>query len=117
MASAVVARWFTGDYRRTHPEVAAAHESMVAATPAEGYAACCEAIAAVDLRAALSSVRAPTLAVAGADDSATPPARLQEIVAGVADSQLLVVDHAAHLANAERPAEVTAAIVAHLQHP
>ncbi|MBI2701166.1 MAG: 3-oxoadipate enol-lactonase [Mycobacterium sp.] len=117
VASAVVARWFTGDYRRTHPEVAAAHESMVAATPAEGYAACCEVIAAVDLRAALSSVRAPTLAVAGADDSATPPARLQEIVAGVADSQLLVVDHAAHLANAERPAEVTAAIVAHLQHP
>ncbi|WP_205873131.1 3-oxoadipate enol-lactonase [Mycobacterium camsae] len=116
VAPSVVQRWFTRDYLRAHPAVAAAHESMVAATPAEGYAACCEAISAVDLRAALSSVRAPTLAVAGADDPATPPARLEEIVAGLGDSRLLVLNRAAHLANAERPTEVSAAIVDHLQH-
>lgn len=115
VAASVVARWFTPEYLQANPEIAVAHETMVAATPAEGYAACCEALATVDLRTALPSVRAPTLAIAGADDPATPPARLEEIVAGVGDSQLLVVDHAAHLANAERPAEVTPAIIDHLR--
>jgi hypothetical protein len=69
---------------------------MVAATPAEGCAGCCEAIAALDLRGDLASINAPTLAIAGADDPATPPA-----------TKLLVVPRAAHLANAQQPATIT----------
>ncbi len=115
VASAVVARWFTPSYLDAHPEVRTVHEDMVAATPAEGYASCCEAIAELDLRQALSSISAPTLVIAGADDPATPPAKLEEIAAGIADSKLLVIEGAAHLANAEKPHAITPALIEHLE--
>ena len=37
-------------FRSANPDVARALRAMIAATPAEGYAACCEAIGAMDLR-------------------------------------------------------------------
>lgn len=115
VAAAVVQRWFTPEYLLAHPDVRADSEAMVAATPAEGYAGCCEVIAAMDLRADLASITAPTLAIAGADDPATPPEKLNEIATGVKDGRLLVVPHSAHLANAERPGIVTPALVEHLE--
>ena len=115
VAAAVVGRWFTADHLVAHPDIRQRYESMVAATPAEGYAGCCEAIADMDLRGDLSSIVAPTLAIAGADDPATPPAKLQQIAGGVKDGRLLVVSRAAHLANAERPDVVTNAIIEHLE--
>jgi 3-oxoadipate enol-lactonase len=115
VATAVVQRWFTAAYLDTHPDVRSVHEQMVAATPAEGYAACCEAIAELDLRGQLSTITSPTLAIAGADDPATPPAKLAEVVARIPGSRLLTVPHAAHLANAEQPATITPALIEHLE--
>ncbi|MCV7279627.1 3-oxoadipate enol-lactonase [Mycolicibacterium flavescens] len=115
-AAVVVDRWFTPAHLDARPEVRAAHERMVADTPAEGYAACCEAIAELDLHQSLPQITAPTLCIAGADDPATPPAKLEEIAAGVADSTLLVVDDAAHLANVQQPGVITPAILNHLEH-
>lgn len=112
VAEAVVARWFTTAYAGDR----APWESMVAATPAEGYAACCEAIAALDLHADLPNISAPTLAIAGTDDPATPPAKLAEIAAAIPGARLLEVDHAAHLANAEQPRIITPALIEHLEH-
>jgi 3-oxoadipate enol-lactonase len=115
VAAAVVERWFTPEFLAAQPDIGATHQAMVAATPAEGYAACCEAIAPLDLRDDLASIVAPTLAIAGAADPATPPARLEEIATGVKDGRLLVVSHAAHLANAEQPGTITPAIIKHLE--
>jgi 3-oxoadipate enol-lactonase len=115
VAGAVVQRWFTRKFLDEHPGQRAAFEQMVAATPAEGYAACCEAIAKLDLREDLPCITAPTLAVAGADDPASPPAKLEEIVAGIPRARLLTVPDAAHLANAEQPDRVTAALIEHLE--
>ncbi|SER25989.1 3-oxoadipate enol-lactonase [Lentzea albida] len=109
VAEAVVQRWFTPAYGDR-----ARWEAMVAATPAEGYAGCCEAIAAMDQRADLHRITVPTLAIAGADDPATPPHHLEEIADSVQDGRLLVVPQAAHLANAEQPARISAAIIDHL---
>jgi len=116
VAAAVVQRWFTTEYLAASPDDRIVHEQMVSATPAEGYAGCCEAIAKLDLRQDLSAITAPTLAIAGQDDPATPPARLEEIVAGIPDARLLVVPKAAHLANAEQPGIITPAIIEHLEH-
>jgi 3-oxoadipate enol-lactonase len=55
------------------------------------------------------------LAIAGADDPATPPAHLEEIANGVQDGRLLVVPEATHLAVAEQPGVITPAILEHLQ--
>lgn len=114
VAEAVVARWFTAAHLDANPDTRARCEAMVGATPAEGYASCCEVIAAMDLRAHLTTITAPTLAIAGADDPATPPTFLEEIAVNVRDGHLLVVPESAHLANVEQPETITAAIIAHL---
>jgi 3-oxoadipate enol-lactonase len=115
VATPVVTRWFTSGYLRARPEVRRMHEQMVAATSAQGYAGCCEAIANLDLRNDLSKIGAPTLAIAAAEDPATPPAMLAQIVDGIPDSKMLVIEQCAHLANAEQSAVITPAVVAHLQ--
>jgi len=114
VAEAVVARWFTPRLLEADSGLKAANEAMVASTPAEGYAGCCEVIATMDLRGDLASIKAPTLAIAGADDPATPPPHLAEIAESVPNGRLLVVPDAAHLASAQQPETVTAAIVEHL---
>ena len=65
----VVARWFTAGYEAAHPGAVARFVTTLEQDVAsEGYAGCCEAIAAMDLRPLLGSITAPTLVVAGADD-------------------------------------------------
>jgi 3-oxoadipate enol-lactonase len=115
VAEAVVRRWFTLAWLDAHPQVRKESEEMVGSTPAEGYAACCEAIATMDLRSDLPAITAPTLAIAGADDPATPPLQLERIADSVAHGKLIVVPGSAHLASAERPDVVTPAVIAHLQ--
>ncbi|PVG80647.1 3-oxoadipate enol-lactonase [Nocardioides gansuensis] len=115
VAEAVVARWFTPGFLEANPDVKASSEATVAGTPAEGYAGCCEVIAAMDLREDLPSITAPTLAIAGADDPATPPPDLEAIASAVQHGRLLVVPDSAHLANAQQPGIVTAAIIKHLR--
>ena len=114
VAEAVVQRWFTAPYLDANPDIKAACEATVAGTPAEGYASSCEVIATMDLHPDLPTISAPTLAIAGADDPATPPPFLQAIAEGVQDGRLLVVPQSAHLANAEQPETITPAIIAHL---
>jgi pimeloyl-ACP methyl ester carboxylesterase len=58
-------------------------------------------------------VTVPTLAVAGAADPATPPEHAREIADGIPGATLIEVPGAAHLANAECPDPVTAALVVH----
>ena len=115
VAAAVVERWFTPEFLVAHPDIRSVHQAMVADTSAEGYAGCCEAIAALDLRDDLASITAPTLAIAGADDAATPPAALAEIATGVKNARLLVVPNSAHLANVEQPDAITPALIEHLE--
>ncbi|KAA0109793.1 3-oxoadipate enol-lactonase [Mycolicibacterium sp. P1-5] len=115
VADAVVQRWFTPAHLDTNPAVRVAHTQMVAATPAEGYAGCCEAIAELDLREQLSSIAAPALVIAGADDPATPPEKLAEIAEGIPGAQLLTVPDSAHLANAEQPGIISPALIKHLE--
>ncbi len=114
IAEELVARWFTPGFRRRAPRSVARVAAMLAATPAEGYAGCCEAIATMDLRADLQAIRAPTLVVAGADDPATPPSHARVIAAGIRGARLQVVADAAHLANVEQPWQVTGLLTDHL---
>jgi 3-oxoadipate enol-lactonase len=81
-------------------------------TPDEGYAAGCEALAALDLRESIGAIRAPTLVILGAWDPAAPPDHGQRIVDVIPEARLLIVP-AAHLANLEAPEWVTDALVDH----
>jgi 3-oxoadipate enol-lactonase len=114
VAGEVVERWFTPGFRERAPETVARAVAMLLATPAEGYAGCCEAIAAMDLRPGLGSITAPTLVLAGGDDPATPPPHAEAIVAAIPAARLEVVAGAAHLANIEQPQRVTSLLLDHL---
>ncbi|MFI6784531.1 3-oxoadipate enol-lactonase [Micromonospora sp. NPDC050276] len=115
IADAVVARWFTSAFAVARPDVVAAHRAMLIATPSAGYAACCEAIAAMDLRPDLGRVDAPTLVIAGADDPATPVPHAHRIVERIPGARLAVVDAAAHLANVEQPEQVGRLLLEHFR--
>jgi 3-oxoadipate enol-lactonase len=114
VAAQVVPRWFTPAYVTDRPEVVHRFEEMLSGCAAEGYAGCCEAIAAMDLRPALPGVRAPTVVIAGAEDPATPPSHARTIAGDIAGARLRVLPGAAHLANVERAAEVSAILLDHL---
>jgi 3-oxoadipate enol-lactonase len=114
IADTVVARWFTPAFAAEHPGLVHEMRDMIASTPSEGYAACCGVVERTDLRPSLTSIGAPTLVIAGADDPAAPPEQAELISGAIPCSRLAVVGRAAHLANVERPAEVNALILEHL---
>ena len=113
LAQPVVSRWLTPGYAAEHPELVARLEAMVAGADDEGYAACAEVIADMDLRDDLRRIGAPTLVVAGAQDPALPPHHQELIAAGIPGAELLTLDPAAHLGNLERTLEVTGALLGH----
>jgi 3-oxoadipate enol-lactonase len=114
VADASIERWFTPAYREANPEVTARMRAMIAATPPEGYAGCCDAIGGMDQLDAIAAIRAPTLVIAGRGDNATPPDHGEQIAARIPGARLALVD-AAHLANVERPDEVTELLLSHLE--
>ncbi len=114
IASTVVGRWFTAELEREEPETVARFRAMLAATPPEGYARCCEAVGAWDARERISAIAVPVLVVAGADDPATPVEHAELIASRIPGARLQVLDRAAHLANVERAEEFTSAVLEHL---
>ncbi|MFD7658865.1 3-oxoadipate enol-lactonase [Actinosynnema sp. NPDC059797] len=115
VADAVVARWFTPGLRAADPAGVARYRDVVAATPAEGYASCCEAIATMRLTEVLPRITAPTLVLSGAEDPATPPEHGERIARAVPGARLEVVAGAAHLGNVEQPERFTAEVLRHLE--
>ncbi|MET7455320.1 3-oxoadipate enol-lactonase [Streptomyces sp. NPDC005574] len=107
LAGSADARWFTPGF--TVPRLVRDQRD---ADP-DAYAACCDALAAFDLRDRLAEITAPTLLVAGREDRATPPPHLREIADAVPDATLVELPGAAHLAPAQRPEAVLTALRAH----
>lgn len=105
----VADRWFTPAFTDR-----AGYLAMLAGIPDEGYAACCAAIAAMDLRPVLDRVTAPTLVLAGHDDPAIPPDHGRRIADAIGNARFVELAGAAHLANVERPGEVTRLLTEHL---
>jgi 3-oxoadipate enol-lactonase len=114
VSTAVVERWFTPEWRAASPQQVRYYEAMVAATPAEGYAACCEAIQTMDIACGLSGISTPALVIAGAEDPATPPEHGRRIATAIPAARLEIVAPAAHLASVESSRQVTELIVGHL---
>jgi 3-oxoadipate enol-lactonase len=108
------ARWFTDDFRASHPEDVARVREMFVATPRAGYAGCCEALATYDVTDRLGRIAVPTRVVAGSEDPGTTPEVGRSMVAAIRDADLVVVDGAAHLANVARPTEFRSAVRGHL---
>jgi 3-oxoadipate enol-lactonase len=111
VAEAVLARWFPHDVPASLVEQ---YRRQLLATPAEGYAGCCEALAGVALGGRLAEIRAPTLVLTGDADTVAPPARGDELAAGIPGASHVTLPDTGHLANTERPERFTELVLAHL---
>lgn len=109
LVDATLDRWFTPGFAERERFAA-----MLRAAPREEYAACCEAVAAWDFYGRLGEIAAPTLVVAGSEDPTVPPQEAERLAAAIPDARLIVLEGAAHLANAERPDAFNEAVLAHL---
>ncbi|ONI74069.1 hypothetical protein BWI15_11890 [Kribbella sp. ALI-6-A] len=105
--------WFTHEYAVAHPAEAERLIAMLRSTSPVAYAACCEAIAAFDLRDRLGTITVPTLVIAGQDDTATPPDTVRCLAAAIARSSF-VTTKGAHLVNIEAAPTVTWSLATHL---
>lgn len=114
---ATLPRWFSADFLAGEPAAIQRVAQEFCAMDSEGYAACCEAIARMDLRDLLPGIVAPTLIIAGRQDPATPPAMSEAMRDAIAHARLEVLDPAAHLLATQRPAETAALLARHVhQH-
>lgn len=103
IADATMERWFSRDYQAS-PEMAT-WRAMLVSQPVEGYIGCSAAIAGTDFYTPTSGLRLPLLAIAGAEDGATPPDLVRETASLVPRSEFHLVRRAGHLPCVEKPDE------------
>lgn len=108
MADAVMARWFAPAFR-ADPARLAPWRNMLTRTPLEGYIGCCHAIAGADLRATTPKLTIPIMAMAGAEDNATPP-ELVKATADMCQAPFHLIKDAGHLPCVEKPDEIAALV-------
>ena len=110
VADAVLGRWFTPEFTRAHPDVIDRMRAQLVATPREGYAGCCEAIANMDLTPVLPSITAPTLVVSAAEDPSIPPEHGRRIASLIPGARFELVENARHIASIEQADLITSLI-------
>lgn len=104
LADSIVARWFTPAFS---PDVVARFRSDLLDVDVPSYIACCRAIRDMDLRPGLAKIGVPSVVIAAARDSATPPEFARHLAEELPDSELYVVGDAAHLAVVEAPRPIS----------
>ncbi|HVB32973.1 MAG TPA: 3-oxoadipate enol-lactonase [Patescibacteria group bacterium] len=101
-SAAIAERWLSADFRARSPRVVQEVRRMFERTPIEGYVACCEALRDADFRPSVSSIRLPTLVIAGTRDPAIPAADGRFLAAQIPGARYAELD-TAHLSNLEAP--------------
>lgn len=113
MADAILERWFTKGFREG-PEFLA-WRNMLIRTPVEGYLGCSAAISSTDFRSTTAQLTLPTLAIAGAEDGATPPDLVRATAELVKGSRFHLIHDAGHLPCIEQPEEYAAVLTSFLK--
>ncbi len=108
-------RWFAPGFTDRHPATASALLDTLRSAEAESYAIACEALASFEVSNRLSGITNPVLAIAGAQDIATPVKSLQHIASEIRDGRLVVLDGVAHLAPVEATVKVAHLIADHVK--
>jgi len=113
VASAVIERWFTPEFRATSPQKVAKAQLMLENSSPDGYAACCAAIRDMDQSDAVEEITTRTLVIYGRNDPVTPPADAQFLVSKISGSASVELN-AAHLSNIEQAEAFTDAVCSFL---
>ena len=106
IVDAAMTRWFTQGADQHCPERKRFTRQRFLSSDAEGYALCCEALAAADVRADLARITAPTLVMAAEGDPVTTVSMGLELASAIAEARFEPVSEAAHLFAVEQPEQV-----------
>jgi 3-oxoadipate enol-lactonase len=113
IADTSMTRFFSDRFRAQEPETVGRFRETLIETPDNGFAGCCAVLRDCDFRAQLGEMSTPTLVIAGALDLPTPVADSEELVQGIADAKLVVLD-AGHISAVEAPEAFNAALRGHI---
>ena len=98
-----IGRMFPVAFQSAHPEVVAARKAALAPADAACFARACLALAELDLRSRLASIRNPTLVMCGALDQTTPPALAREVASAIPGALYRDIDDSGHCPMLEQP--------------
>ena len=98
-----VTRWFSDEFRASHPDVLTHAGNVFVENDFDCYAASCALLGDADLRTYLPALRMPVAIVVGEEDFATPVEMAQRLHEAVPQSTLTVLPKARHLTPLERP--------------
>ena len=73
-------------------------------------------IGRADSRPYLDQIKCPVLAIGGNHDQLTPPEMQQEVVRGVHDGELHIIEECGHLSPIEQPAKLNTLIADFINH-
>lgn len=103
MADGVMERWFTRRFREEAQGELALWRNMLTRTSLDGYLGTAAAIGETDLRDSTSMLRAPTIALCGEEDGATPSDLVRETAALIPGAAFHLIPGAGHLPCVEQP--------------
>lgn len=110
LADSAPGRWFTEGFIQAQPATVQQVQKVLAHLDAEGYAACCDALACSDLSGETKRFATPALLLAGEFDPVTTVADARAMQADISGAQLAVIP-ASHLSNLEAPKAFNKAVV------
>jgi 3-oxoadipate enol-lactonase len=114
ITEATLARWFLPAYADAHADEVDRVRQQLLNTPAEGYAASCEALGAMDLRDRLGDITAPVLLITAEEDASVPPETVVPLASQIPGAHLEIVPDAAHLVTYSHPEQINRLLLAHL---
>jgi pimeloyl-ACP methyl ester carboxylesterase len=109
-----IGRMFPAEFQAEHADVVATRKAKLAPANAECFARACLALAVLDLRPRLGSIRNPTLVLCGALDETTPPALAQEVAKRIPGALYREIEGSGHCPMLEQPEALVAAMRAFL---
>jgi 3-oxoadipate enol-lactonase len=100
-------RWFSDEFRASHPEVLQRTLDVFVAADLACYAAACDLLGATDVRAHLPGFRMPVAIVVGEEDYATPVEMARQLHEAIPQSTMTVLARARHLTPIEHPGPIS----------
>ncbi|MBR0781329.1 alpha/beta fold hydrolase [Bradyrhizobium iriomotense] len=96
-------RLFAPEFQERHPDLMRDRREAFLRTDLDVFRAACDALAGLDLRAELATVKVPVLVLVGEHDEATPPPMSHELAAGLPRAELKIIPGCAHVPQLQAP--------------
>ena len=111
----VLRRWFTDEYRATHPAVVEAYAGLIRDMSDSAYAHYSGLMSGLDMREDLSAISARALLIAGECDAAATPEDVRDAGGRLNKSEVVVIERAAHLLQAMAGDRIVELVARHVR--